>query len=98
MRYATWKVYFPANSNEGYTPEPIIRERGGTAEGAIETNDLIVGYISDNADLSNLEQYEINEITQQQALDLAIQFNPGCYMGDDGKINYPKPSFSGDNQ
>jgi hypothetical protein len=72
MKYATWKVYFPANSNEGYTPEPIIRERGGTAEGAVETSDLIVGYISNNADLTNLEQYEATEITQQEALDLAI--------------------------
>jgi hypothetical protein len=95
MKYATWKVYFPANSNEGYTPEPIIRERGGTAEGAVETSDLIVGYISNNADLTNLEQYEATEITQQEALDLAIQFNPACYMGDNGKINFPKPTVSG---
>lgn len=98
MRYATWKVYFPAGSNEGYTPEPIIRERGGTAEGAIGTNNLMVGYISDNADLSNLEQYEAIEITQQQALDLAIEFNPNCSMGNDGRINFPKPSLIGENQ
>jgi len=95
MKYATWKVYFPANSNEGYTPEPIIRERGGTAEGAVGTNELIVGYVSDNADLTNLEQYDVKEITQQQALNLATQFNPDCYMGDDGKLNYPKPTISG---
>jgi len=97
MRYATWKVYFPANSAEGYTPEPIIRERGGTAEGGLGTNDLIIGYVSDNANLTNLEPYEVKEITQQQALNLAIQFNPSCSMGNDGKINFPKPSFSGDN-
>lgn len=97
MKYATWKVYFPVNSNEGYTPEIIIRERGGTAEGAVETNGLIVGYISNNADLTNLEQYEATKITQQEALDLAIQFNPACYMGDDGKINFPKPIVSGQN-
>lgn len=93
MKYATWKVYFPANSNEGYTPEPIIRERGGTAEGAIGTNDLIVGYISDNADLTNLEQYEVVEITKQQALNLTIGFNANCSMGDDGRINFPKPKY-----
>lgn len=98
MRYATWKVYFPANSTEGYTPEPIIRERGGTAEGALGTNNLMVGYISDNANLTNLELYEVKEITQQQALDLAIQFNPNCFMGNDGKINFPKPSLTGVNQ
>lgn len=98
MRYATWKVYFPAGSNEGYTPEPIIRERGGTAEGAIGTNDLMVGYISENADLTNLEQYEAKEITQQEALDLAIAFNSACYMDNDGKINFPKPTLIGDNQ
>lgn len=97
MRYATWKVYFPVNSKEGYTPEPIIRERGGTAEGAVEINDLIVGYISNNADLTNLEQYEATHITRQEALDLALQFNPACYMGDDGKINFPKPIVSGQN-
>ena len=95
MKYATWKVYFPVNSNEGYTPEPIIRERGGTAEGVIGTNNLMVGYISDNADLSNLEQYEAIEITQQQALNLAIEFNPNCSMGNDGRINFPKPTVFG---
>jgi hypothetical protein len=98
MRYATWKVSFPANSTQGYTPESIIRERGGTAEGAIGANDLIIGYISDNANLANLEPYEVKEITKQQALNLAIQFNPNCSMDNDGIINFPKPSLTGVNQ
>lgn len=91
MRYATWKVYFPVNSKEGYTPEPIIRERGGTAEGLVGNNDLVVGYISENADLSNLEQYGVIEVAAEQALNLALEFNAGCYMDDNGKINLPKP-------
>jgi len=93
MKYATWKIYFPTNSNEGYTPEPIIRERGGTAEGGLATNTLIIGYVSDNADLTNLEQYEATEITQQQALNLAKEFNADCYLNDNGRINYPKYSI-----
>ena len=90
MKYATWKIYFPTNSNEGYTPEPTIRERGGTAEGALANGDLIIGYISDNADLTNLEQYEATEITEQQALNLAKQVNSDCYMDNEGRIKYPQ--------
>ena len=93
MKYVTWKIYFPTNSNEGYTPESTIRERGGTAEGGLSTENLIIGYVSDNADLTNLEQYEVTEVTQEQALNLAKQFNADCYLSDDGKINYPKPTL-----
>jgi hypothetical protein len=91
MKYATWKVYFSDNSQYGHTPETIIRERGGTAEGMVGNNELIIGYISDNADLTGLEEYEAVEVTSEQALDFAIQFNAGCYMSDNGKINLPKP-------
>jgi hypothetical protein len=97
MKYVTWKIYFPTNSNEGYTPESTIRERGGTAEGGLSTENLIIGYVSDNADLTNLEQYEVTEVTQEQALNLAKQFNADCYLSDDGKINYPKPTLLGVN-
>jgi hypothetical protein len=94
MKYVKWSVFFEPNATEGYTPEVIIRTRGGWAEGgfSIATFDII-GYTSDDADLSGLEDYKVQEITQAEALSAAQAINPECFLGEDGKINAPVPEL-----
>lgn len=92
MKYLKWTIYFPEGSNEGTTPEDIIREKNGWAEGAIAlSNNEIIGYASDESDLSGLSNYDLQELTQEEALDLAQTINPSFYLADDGKIGSPTP-------
>jgi hypothetical protein len=92
MKYVKWSVFFEPNATEGYTPETIIRDRGGWAEGGFGIGGFnIIGYTSDDADLSGLEDYNVQEITQAEALAAAIAINPECFLEEDGKINSPIP-------
>jgi hypothetical protein len=90
MKYVKWSVFFEPNATEGYTPEILIRNRGGWAEGGFSTATFdIIGYASDDADLSGLEDYKVEEITQAEALDAARAINSECFLEEDGKINLP---------
>ncbi len=90
MKYVKWSVFFEADAKEGHTPESIIRARGGRADGgfSIATFDII-GYTSDDADLSDLEDYKVEEITREEALAIAVGINPACIIGENGEINFP---------
>lgn len=96
MKYLTWCVYFPEGQNEGYTPERIIKERGYWAEGAFDISDFTsVAYTSDDADLSDLQDFNVQVITKEQALEYAQQIaitglNP--YFDLENKIIFPLPS------
>jgi hypothetical protein len=93
MRYATWSVYFPEpDSKEGYTPEGIIRQRGGQADGAFGISAYtFVGYVSDNADLSGLENFNVVEITEAEVLTLASEQGINALIAEDGSIEIPSP-------
>ncbi len=86
MRYATWIIKRP----EGTTPEPVIRSLGGEASGAmmLET-DLVLGYLSDEATLTELDEWYVTIKSQQEALTLAQAVNQDCFLADDGTIQAP---------
>ena len=86
MKYATWTIKRP----EGTTPEPTIREAGGTASGGIMLGvDTVLGYISDDATMTGLSEWNVIVKTQQEALALAQAVNPDCFLADDGTIQAP---------
>lgn len=90
MKYLIWNVDFTDNPNEGTTPESIIRDRGAEASGIFQIENFkILGIASDNADLSNLEKWEVQEITSDLALSYAREKNPNCFINDDGIITAP---------
>ena len=87
MRFVSWKVYFPENSSEGSTPDPIIRERGFQASGLFHIESFtILGEISNDADISNLDNYDIKEITNDEALSIALTLNDTAYFNDNGEL------------
>ena len=91
MKYATWTIKRP----EGTTPEPTIREAGGTASGGFIINiDTVVGYLSDNATTTGLSEWNLTVITQQEALGLARALNPESFLADDGTIQAPPPDIN----
>lgn len=87
MKYITWSVYFPDNSNEGSTPETIIRERGYEADGLFHIADFtILGTVSNDADISDLDNYNIKEISKEEALQIALKLNNTAYLNDNGEL------------
>lgn len=94
MRYATWSVYFlKPDSKEGFTPEGVIRQRGGEANGAFGIGEhTFVGYVSDNADLSGLDNFNVIEITETEVLTLSSQQGINASIAEDGSISIPSPA------
>jgi hypothetical protein len=83
MKYATWIIKQP----QGTTPEPTIRANGGTASGgAMIDSNTVLGYLSDDVDISMLGEWNVIEKTQEQALALAQGVNPECFLADNGTI------------
>ena len=86
MKYATWTIKQP----EGSTPEPKIRETGGTASGALMLSDnIVLGYLSDDLNTGELTEWNVAVKTQQEALASAQAINPECFLADDGTIQAP---------
>ena len=88
MKYATWTISQP----DGTTPEPTIREAGGTASGGMMLDiNTVLGYMSDNATTTGLSEWNVTVKTQQEALALAQARNTECFLADDGTIQAPTP-------
>lgn len=88
MRYATWKVDFSDNRKEGTTPEAFIKL--GNLEGyAYIAPFTIMGYVSDDADLTDLEKWEVTEITSEEALVFAKIDHADSLINENGFIIKP---------
>jgi hypothetical protein len=88
MKYFTWNTVFD-DSGYGSTPESSVTT--GTLEGGFEYQGTsIVGYGSNDVNISNLGNWAVVEITQAEALNFAKSLNSNCYVNDDGKIQAPR--------
>ena len=86
MKYATWTIKRP----EGTTPEPTIREAGGTASGGLMLDiNTVLGYMSDDVDTTALTEWNVTVKTQSEALTLAQTVNAQCFLADNGTIQSP---------
>lgn len=93
MNYATWKLNF-TDPNYGTGPEDKIAEFGFGAEGAWfagepENNGIILGYITQAQDESQLTAWDFRNISQIEALDFCLALNSEAYLLDDGRITAP---------
>lgn len=91
MRYVTYRLYFPTPL-EGYGLDSLLTGRGTYCLNVFYTggvHDPILALLADDADLSDVEDYDVTEITQAEALVLAQQINPEATIRDDGTINLP---------
>lgn len=91
MRYATWQLNFESNEQHGTGPEGQI----GDAEGAFfmgsDPREMIVGYVHSNHDLTGLSNWNVQEISGEQALGFAHQINEMAIMDSQGRIVFPTP-------
>ena len=93
MNYATWKLNF-ADPEYGTGPEDKIAELGFGAEGAwvageIENGGIILGYVTEPVDESELTAWEVTNITGAEALEFCLAINPEAYLLPDGRITAP---------
>lgn len=92
MKYATWKVSFKNSTTEGTSPDPVVSEQGQYIEGILVLDNFITaGYTSDDINVSELEEWDFTEITQDQFLSLAINENPKATLDSDGKVDFHTP-------
>lgn len=94
MRYATWTLYWQPDERYGSGPESMIAERGGSAEGAFlmgDVHDTFVGYVHGDVSLADLDDWNVVEITGEEALTLAQQLNAEASMDAEGRIVFPEP-------
>jgi hypothetical protein len=94
MNYATWKLNF-TDPNYGTGPEDKIAElgfgaEGGWVDGQAENGDTILGYLTEPVDESELTVWEVQNITQAEALEFCLAINPEAYLLDDGRIAAPE--------
>jgi len=86
MKYATWVI-----ASDGTTPESTIRTNGGQAQGAMNlTFNTILGYVSDDADLTGLEKWQVTPLTKAQALTQAQGIAPSTFYSTDGTFITPQ--------
>lgn len=93
MNYATWKLNF-ANAEYGTGPEDAIIAVGNTAEGAWSKGDLagggvILGYVTNAVDESELSTWQVKNVTQEEALAFCQSINSAAYLTEDGRITAP---------
>jgi hypothetical protein len=92
MRYVTWKLYWKPDEKYGRGPEAKIGEAEGAFFTGPDPHDTIVGYVHSDHDLSGLEDWNVQEITGEQAIALAQQINAGATMSN-GFIVFPESNL-----
>lgn len=95
MNYATWKLNF-TDPNYGTGPEDKIAElgygaEGGWVSGQAENGGTILGYLTEAVDESELTAWEVQNITESEALNFCLAINPEAYLLPDGRITAPLP-------
>ena len=91
MTYLKWKL-----SNDGVWgtgPEETIADRGGHAEAgwAVDDDGYRIGYLTQIADLTGLETWDVTTQTEAQALTFCQAIWEDAEVMPDGRISGPVP-------
>jgi hypothetical protein len=89
-----WKLTWAGEPYYGYGPDQIVVGRGNSIKGAFYEGDgdphnFIYGYLSDSFDFTDLEAWQVTEVTQAEILEKAQEQNPKCYIDDNGEVASP---------
>ena len=90
MTYLKWEL---SEGVWGTGPEGTIADRGGRAEAswAVGNDGYRIGYLTQTADLTGLETWDVTEVTEAQALTFCRQFYEDAEVLPDGRISGPPP-------
>jgi hypothetical protein len=90
MTYLKWKL---SEGTSGTGPEGVIAARGGKASAGsyVDAAGYRIGYLTQIADLTGLETWDVTEVTEAQALTFCRQFYEDAEVIPDGRISGPPP-------
>ena len=90
MNYLKWKL---SDGVWGTGPEETIADRGGHAEAgwAVDDDGYRIAYLTQTADLTGLETWDVTTQTEAQALTFCQQFYGDAEVMPDGRISGPPP-------
>jgi len=88
MTYLKWKL---SEGTLGTGPEGVVAARGGHAEAgwAVDDDGYRIGYLTQIADLTGLETWDVSEQTEAEALTFCQQFYEDAEVVADGYITGP---------
>jgi hypothetical protein len=88
--YLRWRL---SNGTSGTGPETAIADRGGKAEASsyVDGDGYRVGYLTETADLNGLDDYDLTEITETEALTFCRGFYLAAEILNNGQISTPPP-------
>ena len=93
MNYATWKLNF-ADPDYGTGPEEKIVQLGFGAEagwvsGEVQNGGIVLGYVTEPQDESELTIWDYKNITEAEALSFCQAINSEAFLLEDGRIGTP---------
>lgn len=90
MTYIKWRL---SGGTFGTGPEAIIAERGGKAEASpyVDADGYRLGYLTELADVAGLEDYDVTEISEAEALAFSRPFYADAEVLPDGRLSSPPP-------
>tara|TARA_R110002096_G_scaffold432356_1_gene649152 strand:+ start:1122 stop:1403 length:282 start_codon:yes stop_codon:yes gene_type:complete len=90
MIYLKWKL---SGGVSGTGPEGTIADRGGHAEAgwAVDSDGYRIGYLTQTADLTGLETWDVTAQTEAQALTFCQGLYAAAEVLPDGRISGPPP-------
>ena len=90
MIYLKWKL---SGGVSGTGPAGTIADRGGHAEAgwAVDSDGYRIGYLTQTADLTGLETWDVTAQTEAQALTFCQGLYAAAEVLPDGRISGPPP-------
>jgi hypothetical protein len=90
MTYLKWRL---SEGTWGTGPEETIADRGGKASAGsyVDAAGYRIGYLKVAADLSDLDAWDVSEVTEAEALTFSQQFCAEAEVTADGHISSPPP-------
>tara|TARA_R110000824_G_scaffold5724_1_gene26402 strand:- start:47 stop:328 length:282 start_codon:yes stop_codon:yes gene_type:complete len=90
MIYLKWKL---SGGVSGTGPEGTIADRGGHAEAgwAVDSDGYRIGYLTQTADLTGLETWDVTAQTEAQALTFCQGLYAAAEVLPDDRISGPPP-------
>ena len=91
MIYLKWKLSTDGVSGTG--PEETIADRGGLAEAswAVDADGYRIGYLTQTANLDDLDAWDVTEPTEAQAVTFCQVLYADAEVLPDGYISGPPP-------
>lgn len=88
MRYYTWQLIWTDDDRYGDGPEATAYSNGTKLEASMfEHANSYLGYSDSDVDTAALSAWNVNELTQAEALAFAQTIRPDAYLEDNGVIN-----------